>query len=76
MRPNMKAERARAGLTGKQVAHQIGVHENALLKWERGEAEPLADNLIRLAHLYGCTPDYLMGYTDDRNGVAVARSET
>ena len=33
----------------------------------------MGENLLKLSHLYQCTPDYLMGYTDDRNGVAVAR---
>lgn len=72
MRANMRAERVRLGLSSKEVSDKIGVHENALLKWERDEAEPLGDNLLRLSHLYGCTPDYLMGYTDDRHGFAVA----
>lgn len=66
MRGNMKAERARAGLTAEKVAKQIGVHPNALLRWENDEAEPLCTNLIKLANLYDCSPDYLLGLTEKR----------
>lgn len=66
VKANMKAERALSGLTAKEVAQQIGVHENALLRWENGEAEPLGVNLINLARFYGCSPDYLLGLTDER----------
>lgn len=66
MRANMRAERARARLTTAQVAEAVGVHKNAYQRWERGEAEPTASNLLKLSELFGCTPDYLLGLTDDR----------
>lgn len=66
MRGNMKVERARVGLTAEEVAKKIGVHPNALLRWENEEAEPLCTNLIKLAKLYECSPDYLLGLTDER----------
>ena len=72
MRQNMKAERARLGLSCEEVAAKIGVHPNTLRRWESGEGEPLAKNFLELVHLYGCTADYLMGFTEDRRGVAVA----
>lgn len=66
MRYNMKAERSRKGLSAKDVAKNIGVHENALLRWESGEAEPLGSNLIALSEFYGCSPEYLLELTDER----------
>lgn len=69
MRGNMKAERTRCNMTAAEVARHIGVHENALLRWENDEAEPLGSNLIRLAKLYDCSPDYLLGLTDERKPV-------
>lgn len=63
----MKAERARIGLSAKEVAGKLGVHENSVLNWESGESEPVSSNLIRLSELYGCSPEYLMGFTDVRN---------
>lgn len=70
----MKAERARNGMTIKQVAEILNVHPNAIQRWESGEAEPLASNLIALCNIYKCTPEYLLGMTDDRNGRAVYSS--
>lgn len=67
-RGNMRAERARAGLTLDEAARHAGMHPNTLFRWEQGEADPLAINLVSLAQLYGCTPEYLLGMTDDRTG--------
>lgn len=72
VRGNMKAERVRAGLTIEEVAAHIGVHPNALTRWENGRAEPLGGNLVKLAELYGCSPEYLLEQTDDKHGKAVA----
>lgn len=71
MRQNMKAERGRKNMSAKEVAKCIGVHENALLRWENGDSEPLGSNLIALADFYGCTPDYLLGLTDERTVAAI-----
>lgn len=72
MRNNMRAERVRNSLTAAEAAESIGVNVNALLRWETGEAEPLAGNLLKLAKLYGCSPEYLLEQTSDRHGKAVA----
>lgn len=73
-RGNMRAERARAGLTIKEAAKAAGVHQNTLIRWEHGEADPCAINLVNLSKLYGCTPEYLLGMTDDRYGRIAPRS--
>lgn len=72
LRKNMRAERARNNLTIEQVADKLDVHPNAVRRWERGQAEPTASNLIALSKLYRCTPEYLLDMTADPNGVAVA----
>ena len=60
MRMNMKAERARYGLSADEAAKKIGVSANTLLRWESGQNDPLSENLMKLAKLYNCTPDYLL----------------
>lgn len=75
MRGNMKAERVRKGMTLEQVAKEIDVHVNAVSRWENGASEPTASNLIALCHLYECSPEYLLGMVDDRNGRAIASEE-
>lgn len=41
--------RLAAGLTADQVGLQVGVGEQAVLKWERGQSAPTADHLGLLA---------------------------
>ncbi len=73
MRGNMGAERKRRGLSAKEVAEIVGVHPNALLRWERGEAVPMASNIVKLANFYGVTVEYLIEQTDDPHGQVVAK---
>ena len=60
MRTKMRLARISKGLTAKQAAHLIGVHENAILRWESGEAEPLGSNLMKMAKLYDVSPYELL----------------
>lgn len=69
MRMNMKAERARCGLSASEAAKRIGVSTNTLLRWESGENTPLSENLMKLARLYNCTPDYLLGVGNCRTRI-------
>lgn len=73
MRGNMKAERARFGLTIEDVAKKVGVNRNSVFRWESGEVEPTAENLEKLARLYDCTVEYLLEQTTDRAGKAIAK---
>ena len=73
-RKNMRAERARSGMTLQEVAEAINVHPNAVHRWEKGKTEPTASNLIALCKIYECTPEYLLDMTDERNGKAVYHS--
>ena len=68
MRGNMRAERVRHGMSLEEAAKIAGMHPNTLGRWERGEVDPLAINLVKLADAYGCTAEYLLEITDDRNG--------
>ena len=74
MRGNMRAERARLGMSQAEVAARLHVNANSLAIWENGEVEPVADNLQKLANLYGCSVEYLMEQTNDRHGTAIAKA--
>lgn len=63
---NIKSERVRLGMTQEQVAKSVGVHINAVRIWESEESKPNSFNLIALSKLFGCSPDYLLGLTDER----------
>lgn len=62
----IKSERVRLGLSREQAAAELDVHPNSLAAWEQGLAIPSGKNLVKLTHLFGCTPEYLLGMTDER----------
>lgn len=49
-----------SGLSQEELAEKIGVSRQAVSKWERSEASPDTDNLIRLAEIYGVSLDELL----------------
>lgn len=72
MLTNMRKERLERGMSLNDVASAIGVHPNAVSRWEKGQSEPVASNLIALCKLYDASPEYLLGMTDEKHAVAVA----
>lgn len=42
----------------------IGLPQSALSKYERGEAEPMAESLAKIADYYHVSMDYLWGRTN------------
>lgn len=52
--------RKRSGLSQDILAEQLEVTRQAVSKWERDEAIPEADKIVRLARLFGVSTDYLL----------------
>ncbi len=52
--------RLSADLTADQLAVQVGVAEQTVLRWERGEVSPTADHLGALAEALDITPADLL----------------
>lgn len=57
----LKVLREKANISAAKLAKEIGVTPQAVGKWERGESMPRADQLPKLADLFGCTIDALFG---------------
>lgn len=58
--PNIEAERARRGMNADELAKELGVSRKTLYNWaDKGNIPATA--LIRMADLFGCTVDYLLG---------------
>ncbi len=70
MRNNLIRLRKEAGLSQEELADKLAVSRQAVSKWERGEALPDTDNLIRLAKLYNVSIDEIVGYTPDKSNFA------
>lgn len=52
--------RKKAGMSQDSLAEQLDVSRQAVSKWERDEAMPETDKLLRIARLFGVTTDYLL----------------
>lgn len=73
MNNNIRSERVRIGASVEDVATAINVSSSSVSKWESGDVEPNGRNLVNLAQLFNCTPDYLLDMTDERHGYARRR---
>ena len=49
-----------------QLADRLGVDLSTVCKWESGVNKPMADTLLKLADLLGCTIDELFGRDERR----------
>lgn len=58
---NIKARRQELKLSQEYVAEQLGVSRQAVSKWETGQSEPTASNLIRLAEVFEISLSELTG---------------
>lgn len=58
---HLKVLRERRKMSAAKLAAEMGVSQQAVSKWERGEAMPRAEILPKLADLLDCTVDALYG---------------
>lgn len=63
----LAAARKNAGFTQTEAARRLGVDQSSVSFWESGKKLPRASTLVKLANLYGCSIDKLMGYGADQN---------
>ena len=56
----LKDHRMRCSMTQEFVAEAMGVSRQAVSKWENGTADPSTSNLLKLAKLYGISPEDLI----------------
>lgn len=59
LRENKRPLRSR-----RVTSELIGLSTNALQKYERGEAVPTAESLLKIADYYKVSIDYLLGRTN------------
>lgn len=55
------------GLTMQQMAEMLGITIGSWAKYERNEAEPSFDKLIKIADIFNVSVDFLLGRTNVRN---------
>ena len=66
MYPTINAERGRLRMTQYELAEHLGVTSNTVGRWLRGVTDVPASKIIKMAELFHCTTDYLLGLDDNR----------
>lgn len=62
----IRALRKEKKITQEEAAKLCGISNMSYCRYERGEREPDATILWRMADLFGVSVDYLIGRTDER----------
>ena len=62
----IKERRIAKGMTIADLARALGLTPAAITFWEQGVTRPSVDNLLKLARLFGCTVDELLGGGEDQ----------
>lgn len=63
----LKLLRKNKGELQEQAAMEIGITRTMLSNYERGAREPDLELVVRIAHHYGTTPNYLLGFPDSHS---------
>lgn len=58
---SMTIARKKINMTQAEVADKLGIDTSTVAKWETGVAYPRASMLLKLARLYECTIEDLIG---------------
>ena len=61
--------RIKKGLTQEEFARILGVSRSALSLWEQGRRKVDQDVLPTIANYFSCSTDYLLGQTDNPQGI-------
>lgn len=67
LKNRIKEERLNLNMNQEELGNKIGISNKNISKYESGIAKPNLDTLARLADIFNCSTDYLLGRTDDRN---------
>lgn len=60
------SERVLKGFTQEQLAEELGVTRATVNRWETGANVPDVATIVKLADLFCCSTDYLLGRTMER----------
>lgn len=67
----LRLHRNKLNLSQEQLGQRIGVSQNAISTWERGESSPQLPELLALAKLFEVAVHYLVGLADHPSGLPV-----
>lgn len=67
--PNIEAERGRRGMSKTSLASELGVTRDTFAKWQAGKTPIPASAVVKMAKLFDCTADYLLGINSNNRAV-------
>ncbi len=67
----LKQLRDEKDISQAALAKSIDIGASTVAMWETGERYPTAQYLDKVANFFDVSTDYLLGRTDDRNGVVL-----
>lgn len=59
----LKELRKEAGLNQTELASRLGIVQSTLSHWEQGKYDIDNESLLKLAEMFDCTTDYILGRT-------------
>lgn len=65
----LKQERLRLRLSQEDVGCKANISKQTVSHYERGNKNPTVETLAKLADIFDCSTDYLLGRTDDRDNL-------
>ncbi len=68
---NLRKEK---NLSQLDIAKKTGFAKTTICAWEKGRAQPSLDTLIKLADIFECSVDYLLG-REDEFGIIQSKNE-
>ncbi|WP_176461845.1 helix-turn-helix domain-containing protein [Anaeromicrobium sediminis] len=66
LKDKLKELRQEMKLSQKELATMIGIGPSTYGSYERGQRSPNKDTLEKIADALGCTPEYILGRTDNK----------
>ena len=60
----IKNLRVNSGMNQVQLAKRLGITKSAVNSWETGTNSPSLSYIIKLAHIFGVSTDYLLGVNE------------
>lgn len=66
MKTRFRELRKERDLTQEQLGKILGISQQAINKYERGQAAPTNERMQKMCEFFHCSADYLMGRSDVR----------
>ena len=72
----LKELRAEKKLTQKELAQYLGLSANIICEWEKERCEPNMQALKKMADIFECSLDYLIGRADDFGNITIQKENS